>query len=297
MNWKNGLVPLRTKKAVFTNYLESLAEGTEFNITSLPKVNRLLRGMERQKLIIIGARPSEGKTAFMMQLAWDLSLGKKVVIVSLETTYEEAMLRLYCHSQKVPNTSVFENAKACSTTKFYKQLDEEKRQLVFIEQFGMTVKEISELMEEIKDNKPDILFLDYLQCIKGQRKLEVLDDYIISLRNLAIQQNICIVLCSQINRMNISDNKEPNMLGLKGSGVIEESADKIIILHYPCKLNRGESNNKKFRVFIDKNKNGMTGYVDIKFEPDIYTFSEEIETKDKLDSPANFQETQDQWET
>lgn len=130
-------------------------------------------------------------------------------------------------------------------------------------------------MEKLKDDKPDIVFVDYLQCIKTKGKsFEAIADYIRRIRELAVRQNILIVLASQINRANIADGKEPTMEGLKGHGKIEEQADKIVLLHYPCKHNH-KVDIDKFKIIIAKNKNGMTGYVDMRINPGQYRIYED----------------------
>ena len=67
-----------------------------------------------------------------------------------------------------------------------------------------------------------------------------------------------------------------NNLLVHNTGFLEEHADKVLICWYECKRNHVKSN-RDFKVIISKNKMGLTGYVDLKFIPEIYKFYEEVE--------------------
>jgi replicative DNA helicase len=274
-----NLLPIRVQKPELQEYLGRLSNGVEFKIASMPKLNKIIGGLERKKLVVVGARPSECKSAFCCQVAYDLSKDFKVLYISLEMTIQEMMFRMLCYKMGIPNTELYNGNIGFHKNQindFYALLDRDKDKLIFADGIGFSWNEMNDVMEHLKEDKPDIVIVDYLQCIKTQgRSLEAIEDYIKSIRELAVREDMLIILASQINRASISESKEPKMEGLKGSGKIEEQADKVILLHYPCKHDE-RADISKFKIIVAKNKNGMTGYVDMKIKPECYKiYSEE----------------------
>lgn len=243
----------------------------------MPKLNRMLGGFERKKMIVIGARPSNGKSAFAMQLAYDFSKKFKVLYLTLEMTVEEAIFRILCQHKKINNADMYNgNIPTDIVNDFYNIMDQEKRNLIIAQEIGKNWDEVNEVMELLQHDKPDIIFMDYIQCIKTSgKKMDAIEDYVKNLRAMAIEKNICVFVLSQINRTSISESVEPVMEGLKGTGVLEEQADKVILLHYPCKYGK-DININQFKIIIDKNKNGSTGYMDCRIDPQWYYFSETL---------------------
>jgi len=220
-------------------YLKTLSSGTEFQVDYLPTFNSLVGGFERKKLIVIGARTSEGKSMFSLQMAYELSLKHKVLFLSIEMTVESAMFRLLCYQQKIQNTDIYKGRyydHESLLKGFNESLVQQERFLIFTEEIGRTWEQIVQVIEALDSDMPDIIFLDHIQLITtAGKKMEAIEDYIKKFREMAIKKNFCLFVCSQINRQNISENKEPSMEGLKSTGLLEEAADKVILLYYPCK--------------------------------------------------------------
>jgi len=276
------IVPIKVQTDKLEKYLQSIAHGTEFQLHYLDKINRLIGGFERQKMIVIGSRPSECKSTFALQMAYELSVKFKILYLSLEMTVEEAMFRVFCYETRIPNTEFYsgriDDHKGLFD-RFKQSMQEKERLLIISEEIGRTWNEIDAVFDKLKNDPPDIIVLDYIQCIKSNgKKLEAIEDYIKKFRALAIEKGFCLFICSQINRANLLDNKskEPTMEGLKNTGFLEEHADKVILLHYPCKHKEG-MDITKFKVIVAKNKNGMTGYVNCSITPEVYRIWEEVE--------------------
>ena len=102
-----NIVPIQTQFPSLESYLKKLADGVEIQIDYLPEFNKKIFGFERKKLVVVGARPNEGKSLFCLQMAYELSVKFKVLYLSLEMTREEALFRLLCYQQKIPNTDIF----------------------------------------------------------------------------------------------------------------------------------------------------------------------------------------------
>lgn len=262
-----------SNKEKLSGYLEKLKDGVEFQIKSLETFNRLVCGFERKKLVVVGSRPSEGKSAFLLQLAYEMAEKHKVLYISLEMTIEEAIFRLLCHRSAINNVelyqgSIFQNKQKIDT--FYEELDNMPRNLIITDNVGHTWEDLEKAIDVLGES-PDIIMVDYIQCIHNNGKpLEAIEDYIKRIRESAIEKNMLVIVASQINRSSIADNKEPRMEGLQGSSKLEAHADKVVLLSYPCKHSSEDIN--KFKIIVAKNKNGMTGYVDVEFLPQYYLF-------------------------
>jgi replicative DNA helicase len=233
-------------------------------------------------MTIIGARTSIGKSAFTLQLAWDIaSQGIPVLFLSLEMYEEDITERLFCLTQKVNNTDLlkgkFRNYHP-QWQAFVKLL--EGKPLVITDMIGKTWDEVDKYLTFLT-TKPKVIFIDHLQearsaLLKNQK--EIIEEYLKKLRLMAIRDNIAIVICSQINRSSQEEKigAEPQLHHLKSSGYIEEGADIIILLHWPYHYtNTGDRN--KFILNVAKNRNGRTGWINIKYMPEHYLFYEEPE--------------------
>ncbi len=263
-------------------YLAKFKAGPEIEIINKPKLNKVLFGLEKKKLYVVGARPSQGKSLFCLGLAYDISIKHKVLFLSLEMNEEEAMFRLLCRHSRISNTQLRE----MPVEDFLDEhmsfcVDIKRRRLIVCEEMGRTLEELEDVVNKrLALNKPDVIVIDYIQCIKSNKnKMEAIDNYVRELRAIAIRENICIILCSQISRANIVDNNIPTMEGLKNTGTLEEQADAVLILHYPYKQNKVDStvSINDFIIYVSKNKNGPTGYVKYKILPSIYMLEEKGE--------------------
>lgn len=250
----------------------------EMPIRSLPDLNHKLWGIKRKKVTLIAARPSIGKSALSMQIAYDLALGgKRVLVLSLEMTVEDMLERLFCYEYKINNQELMRghyNKYAEKFELFSKEI--KKLKLAFSDCIGKNWQEVDQILQTL-DPKPDVVFIDHINAIKvaGNAKAAI-DDYITNIVSIAKHQNIAMVLCCQINRDNQKDDdKTPQLHELKGSGNLEEAADIVMLLHWPHKYAKDgqPSSINKYVVIVGKNRNGPTGYVDLKFEPEYYRFS------------------------
>lgn len=292
--------PLILKKAEhylpkLREILENRGKTPEMPIKSLPDLNDILWGMPRGKVTVIAARTSIGKSAFALQIAYDLALfGKRVLFLSLEMTVEDMLERLFCYEFRINNRELT-RGEFSKHTKQYEEFcnDFKLYKLVLNDCIGKRWAEVDTLIKQLNP-KPDALFIDHINAINFDdfNQKRAIDDYLINIVEITKHQNISTTLCCQINRDNQKDDdKTPQLHELKGSGCIEEMADRVIMLHWPHKYQKnGESISKnKYLAIIGKNRTGPTGYVSIHFEPEFYAFSngrttaKEAKTKSKQD--------------
>lgn len=288
MTSKATLTPAWAETHLFGEMVTRYNGQPEFSIKSKPALNRLLYGFERETLVVIAARPSECKSAFALNIGYELSLEHKVLYMSFEMTKKEAMFRILCMGTQIPNNDFYDGKADMHKERiasFEEKFKSRKRNLIITEDRGRKWTDVMNIMEELGDDTPDIIIIDYIQLIKtaGATK-ETINQYIQDLRTLAINKKMCVIICSQIGRAGVAENKEPDgMTGCKETGGIEECADKLLTLSYKCKRLHSADRND-FKVIISKNKNGMTGYLNMRVIPEIYSFHE-IETQTSKPRP------------
>lgn len=261
--------------------MEARTVNPDMPIMSIKQLNDKLWGFHRRKFYIIAARPSIGKSAFSLQLAYDQAMqGKRVLVLSLEMTVEDMLERLFCYEYKINNQELMRgNFKVYAEdfSKFCAKLRDSK--MVFSDCIGRSFEEVEEVLEQMTI-KPDIIFIDHLNAIKsaGFNPKGEIDAYILNICTLAKRHNLAMVLACQINRDNQKDDdKTPQLHELKGSGNLEEMADVVLMLHWPFKYKRDNSTKIKksqYLVIIGKNRNGPTGFVDLNFIPEHYAYTD-----------------------
>lgn len=197
--------------------LSDRSKEQEMPITSLPMLSKKIWGIQRNRLYVIGARTGVGKSAFAIQCSFDVAKqGKKVLFLSLESTISEILERIFCNRYSVDNFDL-----TCGHFDKYQdqwgKFTREIEDLNFIisDSIGRTMKEITELIEKMKD-KPDLLVIDYVQMIKNisNQKNEDIAEFVKFLRTMAVKNNMAVWLVSQVNRDGAGEM--PTMAQLKG---------------------------------------------------------------------------------
>jgi replicative DNA helicase len=199
--------------------------------------------------------------------------GKRVLFFTLEMTLRTCILRLmnnYCSIDNWVNISGISPEEHAIVEKkiseFRDHLD--KLDLVFIEGHGKTFKEINDIVKKTVE-PVDAVFIDYIQMIANNDR-DGIDEYIKDLRTLAIKQNFCAIIGSQINRGTFDNSKItfPEVHHLKSSGALEEIADRIFLCHWAFHYSREEEEYNNYWLRLAKNREGRTGVFDCKFEPE-----------------------------
>lgn len=260
--------------------LGSRSNSPELPILSLPSLNDMVWGVRKRKLTVIGARTSQGKSSFAVQLCYDLALqDKKVVFFSLEMENLECAERLLAHTLEIPNIYLMKG----QGYKLYEraaefQMKMAKKSFLISDCIGHGWQEIETLIKLWHENKtvPDMIVLDYIQNVKGQgNDKQVFDEYIKTFRDMAIRYNFAAVICSQVNRTSQdTEDKSPQLHQLKGTGGLEEKADIVFLLHWPYFYNRNRDKMNHFELYVAKNKLGQTGRLNIIYEPEFFKFKE-----------------------
>jgi replicative DNA helicase len=252
---------------------------TGSNITGVPTgftdFDNLTSGFQQSDFIIIAGRPSMGKTALALNIAYNAALEEKVgvAIFSLEMSRLQLGIRLLGSDAMIDASKI---RKGFLQDEDYLRLTDSANRLselpIYIDDSsGLSVLELKAKARRLK-KKFDIglLVIDYLQLMQSKkstesRQLEI-SDISRSLKALAKDLNIPVVAVSQLNRK-VEDrpNKRPILADLRESGAIEQDADLIAFIYREYLYNRTEENKGKAELIIAKHRNGPTGKVDLTF--------------------------------
>ncbi len=263
------------------------------------KLDRITSGWQRSDLIIIAARPSMGKTAFVLSMARNIAIDhrKPVAVFSLEMSSLQLVNRLISCESELPSERI-RNGKL--NNEEWKQLDSMIKPLesapLFIDDTpAISIFELRAKCRRLK-KQHDIqaVIIDYLQLmtgppeIKGNREQEV---SIISrsLKSISKELDVPVIALSQLNRSveMRTGNKRPQLSDLRESGAIEQDADVVCFIHRPEKYgiledDEGRSTIGMAEIIVAKHRNGPIGDIKLRFRDTIAKFVdyEELETLD-----------------
>ena len=272
--------PLTAYLSDITKDFETRGDKPKLSIESLPDFNEKIWGLRERELVVLGGRPSNGKSALAVQIAVDIAQQDlPVLFLSLETTVEKIQERLFCNLFHVINSDLqragYKNsAEIQDKWKRYKKAVEDIQLLVTCG-VGSTYREVIHLVE-LLNPAPKVVIVDYIQTTKSMsdKRRNEIDEYTRQFRQLAIEKQFCGVLVSQVNRSATQQKDSvPNMAMLKESGVLEEHADLVVLCHFPFQSNKDKDPNV-LHLMVEKSKDGPTGTHPVYFRPEFYKFRE-----------------------
>lgn len=246
----------------------------EIQITSLPILSHQLFGLHRKEFMVLGGRPSNGKSSLALQIAYDVAKqGFQVYFMSLEMSEEALIERLFCNVARISNYDLLYNqSKYTEQAKEFKELLTDLK-LVITYNIGAKIDDLYQAIEDLP--KADLVVLDYIQAVRGiGDKLSVVNDYILKFRHLCVEKNMAGIMVSQINRgSEQTEGKMPQLYQLKSSGTLEEHSDTCLLCFWEH-FYKTETNINDYDIIIGKQRNGVTGRVKVKFLPQHYCFEE-----------------------
>jgi replicative DNA helicase len=237
-------------------------------------LDNMLSGMQKNNLLILAARPEQGKTAFLLNIAQHIAVNDKnsVGIFSLEMSKEELVDRLLVGQADV-------DAWRLKTGKWseddFGKLSDAMGQLaeapIFIDDPpGLSLIEMRSKARRLQmEHNLSLLIVDYLQLIVPGKRYEsrVQEVALISqsLKNLARELGIPVLSASQLSRaVEHRGEKKPQLADLRESGTIEQDADVVMFLYRPDSENT--STHIPTKLLIAKHRNGPTGEIDLMFQ-------------------------------
>jgi len=243
--------------------------------TSFPDLDRICSGLQPSDLIILAGRPSMGKTALGLCIAYSAALRHNipVAIFSLEMSKEQLVQRILCAEARVDQhrlrTGNLEEDD-------WRMLHETKGKLAGIPIFiddtpGITVRQVRAKSRLLKAEKGlGLIVIDYLQMMQGNRRYEnrqqEISDISRSLKSLAKELNVPVLALAQLSRLvERRDNKRPIMSDLRESGSLEQDADLIMFIYRDEYYNPDSEKKGIAEIIISKHRNGPVGTVELGF--------------------------------
>ena len=249
-------------------------------ITGVPSgfrdLDELTTGFQKGDLIVVGGRPSMGKTAFTLNIAQHVGLESRetVAIFSLEMAKEQLAFRMLCSEAMVNSNSI---RKGFIKKEDWHKLTGAASKLtgapIFIDDSsGITVLELRAKARRLKmEHGLSLVIVDYLQLMRGkgsfERREQEISDISRSLKALAKELSIPVIAVSQLNR-SVEQRRPPTpmLADLRESGAIEQDADVILFLYRDEVYNKDTPANKgEAEVIVAKQRNGPIGKVNLTF--------------------------------
>lgn len=244
------------------------------------KLDDMLGCLEGGDMIVIGARPAVGKSAFVTQITSNLAKqGKRIGFYNLEMQNKQMYERFVVNESGIHLTRLRRAIRFLGDEeeRFNKanEVLEKSDNIIITSSGGKTVNEIR---SESKHMGYDIIIIDYLQLLKsdttyrGNRAAEV-GEISRAIKNLAMELNIPIIALSQLNRASEGrETKEPTMAELREAGNIEQDASVIILM-----WNLDENDKSKKGCKVEKNRQGESGKLVMRFNGETMRFEESDE--------------------
>jgi len=284
-NIRRGFIAIKDTLTQSFDRIDELhkgGEGLRGVKTGFTELDKVLSGFQKANLIILAARPGQGKTAITLNMAQFIATQEKkpVAIFSLEMSKEELVDRFLVAQADV-------DAWRLKTGKLseedFTKLSDAMGQLaeapIFIDDTpGLNLSEMRSKARRLHmEHGLGLIIVDYLQLVDPGRKVEnrVQEVSIVSqaLKNLARELNVPVLAASQLSRaVEQRGEKRPQLSDLRESGAIEQDADVVMFLYRPDVDLDVTNHNIPTKVLIAKHRNGATGEIDLLFRGDRIRF-------------------------
>ena len=245
--------------------------------TGFVGLDNLLTGLHGGELILVGARPSMGKTSFAINMAaYAARKGKKVAIFSLEMPREQIAMRILCSDARINMQSVRKGRlRDEDWVKLARSLAPLSQSEMYIDDTsGLTPGQLrSRCRRMMMDHGLDLIVVDYLQLMGSDtraesRQVEV-SQISRGLKAIAQELKVPLVACAQLSRANekrSAGSMRPMLSDLRDSGSIEQDADVVMFLHREAYYKRDEgAPDNTAEVIVAKQRNGPLGTVKLAF--------------------------------
>ena len=247
-------------------------EAEKYLTTGFPDLDQILLGLFGGQLIIIGARPGVGKSAFALQMAEHIAREGRVLFFSLEMPKKQIIRRMITRRTGIPanamrsgNISGDQRREVQATLR---EIEKDYKNLIVIDNATDFYTIVNTAKKQYDQYGLACIMIDYLQLcrMKSQEKRYLqLGEMTATLKAMSIKYGLPIVVLSQLSR--IAENKTPELSELRESGNIEQDADVVIFPHRP---NMKEG---KVELIIAKNRDGSIGFKKLFFNAPRLTFA------------------------
>ena len=276
-------------KQVVLNAIQKIesASRTKGNVTGIATgfkdLDYQTSGFQPSDLILIAARPSMGKTAFVLNIAQYMAFRSQetVAVFSLEMSKEQLVNRLLSmesgvDAQQLRNGNLSDGE--------WERLVEgaegvARSNLIIDDTPGITLAELRSKCRKYKlENGLGIIMIDYLQLMSGggrssDSRQQEISDISRGLKSLARELNVPVVALSQLSRaVEQRPDHRPMLSDLRESGAIEQDADMVMFLYRDAYYNKDSEMKNLAEVIVAKQRNGPIGTINLLWMPEYTTF-------------------------
>ena len=270
-------------KDVVLNALDKIEAASRMkgSVTGMPTgfidLDYKTSGFQPSDLILIAARPSMGKTAFVLNIAEYMAFrsNETVAIFSLEMSKEQLVNRLFALESRV-DSQILRTGNLSDND--WSSLIEAagvigRSNLIIDDTPGISVSELRSKCRKYKlEHNLGIIMIDYLQLMQGSRKSESrqqeISDISRSLKEIARELQVPVVALSQLSRaVEQRPDHRPMLSDLRESGAIEQDADVVMFLYRDDYYNHDTEKKDVAEVIIAKQRNGPIGTVELAWLP------------------------------
>lgn len=240
-------------------------------------------GMQPSDLVLIAARPSMGKTAFVLNIAQHVAFkaNETVAIFSLEMSKEQLVNRLFSLESKVDSQHI--RTGNLSDAEWEKLIETAgvigKSNLIIDDTPGISISELRSKCRKYKmEHNLKMIIIDYLQLMsgsgKGDSRQQEISDISRSLKSLARELSVPVLALSQLSRaVEQRPDHRPMLSDLRESGAIEQDADVVMFIYRDDYYNHDTDRKGIAEIIIAKQRNGPIGTVDLVWLPDYTKFA------------------------
>ena len=266
----------------------SAASKLKGNVTGIPTgfidLDYRTSGMQKSDLVLVAARPSMGKTAFVLNMAQYMAFecNKTVAIFSLEMSSEQLVNRLLAmearvDAQKLRNGSLEDN----DWESLLESAGTVARSHLIIDDRASSLAEIRSKCRKFKlEHNLDIVIIDYLQLMSSgssrssDSRQQEISDISRGLKRMARELDVPVVALSQLSRaVEQRPDHRPMISDLRESGAIEQDADVVMFLYRDEYYNKESELKGTAEVIIAKQRNGPIGTVTLAWLPQFTKFA------------------------
>lgn len=278
-------------KQVVLNALERIEKASKNKgvVTGLPTgfidLDYKLSGLQPSDLVLVAARPSMGKTAFVLNIAQHVAFKKEkgVAVFSLEMSKEQLVNRLFALESQVDSQMLRTgNLKDSDWEKLIEGAGIIGRSNLIIDDTpSISVSELRSKCRKYKlEHHIELVIIDYLQLMMGtagkrqESRQQEISEISRSLKALARELNVPVVALSQLSRaVESRPDKRPMLSDLRESGAIEQDADVVMFIYRDEYYNKDSDKKRQAEIIIAKQRNGPIGTVDLAWLADYTKFA------------------------
>ena len=278
-------------KQVVLNALDKIEKSskTKGTVTGIPTgfidLDYKTSGLQPSDLILVAARPSMGKTAFVLNIAQHVAFrsNKTVAIFSLEMSKEQLVNRLFSLESQVDAQLLRTgNLKDSDWEKLIEGAGViGKSKMIIDDTPGISISELRSKCRKFKlEQGLDLIIIDYLQLMTGrvggraESRQQEISDISRSLKGLARELNVPVIALSQLSRaVEQRPDHRPMMSDLRESGAIEQDADVVMFIYRDDYDNKDTDMKNIAEIIIAKQRNGPIGTVNLAWLPNYTKFA------------------------